>query len=511
MAETFVLTPGKLRLEDLRNVLEEAPKTALDENAWAMVDAARAVVARLVAEGRPIYGVSTGFGRLSTTRIPASDLAELQRRLLLSHMAGVGEPLADAVVHLVLVLKAASLARGYSGCSRTVIEALLGLANACVYPIVPAQGSVGASGDLAPLAHLSAALIGVGEVRHKGQRLTANEGLARAGLKPIELGPKEGLSLINGTQVSTALALAGLFAAEDVLVAALTAGALSVDAGRGADTPFDPRIQAVRGQPGQTTVAAVLARLLAGSEIRRSHLEGDDRVQDPYSMRCQPQVMGAALDHLRFAAGVLEREANAVSDNPLVFPESGEVLSGGNFHAEPVAMAADVMALAIAETGSLSERRTALLTDANMSAGLPAFLVREPGLNSGYMMPQVTAAALVSENKALATPSSVDSLPTSAGQEDHVSMATYAARRTVTMADNARCIVAIELLAAAQGIELRRPLRTSPALEEVMTEIRSRVAPYERDRPHAPDIAAVADLIASGWFRRFTKLAVDVR
>ena len=505
----LVLHPGRLRLAVLRDVLEGDARVTLDPAAWAAVEAGAATVARLHAEGRAIYGVNTGFGRLSTTRIPAGELAELQRRLLLSHMAGVGEALPDAVVRLVLVLKAASLARGYSGCRRVLVEALLALANAEVYPLVPAQGSVGASGDLAPLAHLSAALIGVGEVRHRGKVLPAAEGLARAGLAPLELAPKEGLSLINGTQVSTALALAGLFAAEDGFAAALAAGALSVDAALAADTPFDPRIQALRGQPGQIAVAAALARLLAGSEIRRSHLAGDSRVQDPYSLRCQPQVMGAVYDQLRAAAAVLEREANAVTDNPLVFAESDEVLSGGNFHAEPVAFAADGMALAIAELGALSERRTALLTDANMSAGLPAFLVREPGLNSGFMIPQVTAAALVSENKALAVPSSIDSLPTSAGQEDHVSMATYAARRTLAMAANARAIVAIELLAAAQGIELRRPLKTSAALEALMAALRARAPAYASDRPHAPDIAAVAGLVASGWFRPFVGLPLS--
>ena len=508
MAETFTLVPGKLRLADLRALYEHEHPVALDPAAFAAIDAAAATVERLVAAGRPIYGVNTGFGRLSTTHIPEGELAELQRRLLLSHMAGVGEPLPDRVVRLTLLLKAGSLARGYSGSRRELIAALLALANAGVLPLVPAKGSVGASGDLAPLAHLSAVLIGVGEVRCRGTRMSAADGLARARLAPMRLAPKEGLSLINGTQVSTALALAGFFAAEDAFAAALAAGALSIDAALAADTPFDARIQAVRGQPGQIAVAAVLARLIAGSAIRRSHLEGDSRVQDPYSLRCQPQVMGAALDQLSYAAGVLEREANAVSDNPLVFAESGEVLSGGNFHAEPVALAADTMALAIAEIGSISERRTALLVDANFSAGLPPFLVREAGLNSGFMIPQVTAAALVSENKQLATPASVDSLPTSAGQEDHVSMATYAARRTLTMAENLRHIVAIELLAAAQGVELRAPLATSPALLEVLARLRECAAAYDSDRAHAPDIAAVAQLIASGWFRGLIDLPV---
>ncbi|HYB10514.1 MAG TPA: histidine ammonia-lyase [Alphaproteobacteria bacterium] len=507
MAETIAIEPGAIGLGDLRKLLEGAC-AELHESAWPKVAAAAATVARLAAKGQPIYGVNTGFGKLSTTHIPDRELAELQRRLLLSHMAGVGEALPDRIVHAILVLKAAALARGHSGCRRQVIDNLLALANAGVYPIVPAKGSVGASGDLAPLAHLSAALIGFGEVRFKGVRMPAGDGLAHAGLVPMTLGPKEGLALINGTQVSTALALAGLFAAEDIFAAALVSGALSVDASLGADTPFDPRIHAIRGQPGQIAVAGVLLRLLEGSEIRRSHLSGDERVQDPYSLRCQPQVMGACLDNLRFAADVIGREANGVSDNPLVFPERDEVISGGNFHAEPVAMAADVMALALAEIGAIAERRVALLTDANLSFGLPPFLVREPGLNSGFMLPQVTAAALVSENRALATPSSVDSLPTSANQEDHVSMATYAARRTNTMAENSRNIVAIEILAAVQGIELRRPLKSSARLEEVVSAVRARVGSYEVDRPHAPDIASIAELIEAGRFREFAGMPI---
>jgi histidine ammonia-lyase len=374
------------------------------------------------------------------------------------------------------------------------------LLDAELYPCVPAKGSVGASGDLAPLAHLSATLLGVGEMRTRGSIIAAEEGLARAGIEPIALAPKEGLSLLNGTQVSTALALAGLFAAEDVFAAGVVAGALSVDAAKGSDTPFDPRIHAVRGQPGQSTVAAIYLDLLRNSGIRASHLECE-RVQDPYSLRCQPQVMGACLDHLKFAAQVLEREANAVSDNPLVFAESGEVLSGGNFHAEGVAMAADVLALAIAEIGALSERRIALLIDRTLS-GLPAFLVREGGVNSGFMVAQVTAAALASENKSLAHPASVDSLPTSANQEDHVSMATFAARRLGEMAENTAGIVAIELLAACQGIDFHAPLETSPALTQAKSLIRARVPFLETDRPFAPDIAAVKALIARDAFGR---------
>jgi histidine ammonia-lyase len=404
-------------------------------------------------------------------------------------------------VALTLALKMASLARGFSGVRWEIIEALGKLYDAQVYPCIPSQGSVGASGDLAPLAHLSAVLIGVGRVRHEGREMDAEEGLALAGLSPMVLGPKEGLALINGTQVSTALALRGLFATEKLFSAAVVAGSLTVDALKGSDVPFDARIQAVRGQPGQIAVAAFYRDLLAHSEIRESHRDCA-RVQDPYSLRCQPQVMGACLDHLRFAAGVFLREANAVSDNPLVFSADGDVLSGGNFHAEPVAMAADVLALAIAEIGALSERRTAQLVDPALS-GLPAFLVREGGLNSGFMIAQVTAAALASENKTLAHPASVDSLPTSANQEDHVSMATFAARRLLDMAGNSSAVVAIEVLGAAQGIDLQAPLSTSVKLTEVMQMVRAEVAHYDEDRYFAPDIAAARAWVENGAFARW--------
>ena len=493
------IAPGQLDLATLRKIADGAGPVAIAPEAWTRVAQSAEVVDKIVRERRTVYGVNTGFGSLARTRIPDADVAELQRRLVLSHAVGTGPLLEDRVVRLILAIKANALARGHSGVRRPIIEALLALLNAEVYPAIPAKGSVGASGDLAPLAHLSAGLIGTGEMRVQGKLVPAAEGLKRAGLKPLQLAAKEGLALLNGSQVSTALGLAGLFAAQDVFAAALAAGALSTDAAAGSDTPFDPRIQAVRGQPGQIRVAEALRGLLAGSQIRSSHIDCD-RVQDPYSLRCQPQVMGAVLDHLDFAAGVLEREANAVSDNPLVFPDEDEILSGGNFHAEPVAMAADVIAIALAEIGSLSERRIALLTDARMS-GLPAFLVPEPGLNSGFMMPQVTAAALVSENKGLAHPASVDSLPTSANQEDHVSMATYAARRLLDMSRNAAVVVAIELMAAAQGAELRKPLETSPKLREAMGAIRARAAFLAEDRYTAPEMEAVTQLVLSGWFR----------
>lgn len=495
------ITADGFDLPQLRQFYGGQGPADLDPGLRAAVERASATVTSIVERGETVYGVNTGFGLLARETISADHLRELQRNLVLSHSVGTGPALDDASVRLILALKAASLARGYSGVRWSLIEALLRLLEAEIYPVIPAKGSVGASGDLAPLAHLSAALIGVGEVRCRGETIAAAEGLRRAGLAPLELGPKEGLALLNGTQVSTALALIGLFAIEDAFAAALVAGALSVDAAKGSDTPFDPRIHALRGHPGQCDVAAVYQGLLKDSAIRASHLDCK-RVQDPYSLRCQPQVMGACLDHLRFAAEILRREAGAVSDNPLVFAETGEVLSGGNFHGEPIAMASDVLALVAAEIGALSERRIALLIDHNISE-LPAFLVREGGINSGFMIAQVTAAALASENKSLAHPASVDSLPTSANQEDHVSMATFAARRLGEMADNTMGTVAIELLAAAQGVEFHHPLQTSPRLAEVKALIRELVPPYERDRYFAPDIEAAKRLVASGRLARF--------
>jgi histidine ammonia-lyase len=492
------ISPGQLPLAVLRRVWADPVPVTLDRGAKARVDAAADTIARVIGAGRIVYGVNTGFGLLARTRIDATRLAELQRALVLSHSAGTGAPLNDAVVRLTLLLKIASLARGHSGVRYELVDALLKLLNAGVMPIVPSQGSVGASGDLAPLAHMAGVLIGEGEARVGDMTLPAAEALTRAGIVPLELQAKEGLALLNGTQVSTALSLAGLFACERTFAAALVAGALSVDACLGSDTPFDERIQQLRGHEGQRDTAQMLRELLAGSAIRASH-QDCPRVQDPYSLRCQPQVMGACLDQMRYVATVLHLEANAVSDNPLVFPDSGEVLSGGNFHAEPVALAADGLALAIAEIGALSERRTALLMDANLS-GLPPFLVREGGVNSGFMIAQVTAAALASENKALAVPRSVDSLPTSANQEDHVSMATNAALRLAPMTGNTAAIVAIELLAAAQGVELRAPLATSPRLQSALQRIRREAAFWDRDRAFAPDLARMRSLVEQGAF-----------
>jgi len=505
--EHLPLVPGKLTLADLRRLWSAPMALAVDAAAKGPVDAAARTVERVVASGRTVYGVNTGFGLLARTRIDDARLAELQRALVLSHSAGTGALLDAAVVRLVVALKAASLARGHSGIRWSVIEALVALANAGVVPCIPAQGSVGASGDLAPLAHLAAVLIGEGEARIGDVVMPGRDALARAGIAPVTLKPKEGLALLNGTQVSTALALAGLFAAERALAGAFVAGALSVDACLGSDTPFDARIHAVRGHRGQADAAAIYRALLAGSPIRTSHKDCP-RVQDPYSLRCQPQVMGACLDQLRHAAGVLVMEANAVSDNPLVFADTDDILSGGNFHAEPVAFAADNLALAIAEIGALSERRIALLMDTNLS-GLPPFLVEDGGVNSGFMIAQVTAAALASENKSLAHPASIDSLPTSANQEDHVSMATFAARRLGPMAANTARIVAIELLAAAQGVDLRRPLTTSPKLAEAMVLVRADARFWDRDRAFAPDLEAIRIRVERGDFVSFAPFQFD--
>ena len=495
--DTLLLRPGRLSLAELHGCWRAWQPIALDPEAWPGIEAAAEAVERVIREDRTVYGVNTGFGRLARTKIESGMVGELQHRLLLSHCAGVGEPLPPAVVRLTLLLKINALGRGHSGIRRATLETLIALLNAEAYPVVPAQGSVGASGDLAPLAHLAAPLIGAGALTVGGERLPAAEGLGRIGLAPLQLAAKEGLALINGTQVSTALLLDGLFRGLDLFAAGLVCGAMSVDAALGSDVPFDERLNALRNQPGQIRVAGEMRRLLEGSDIRASHLDCD-RVQDPYSLRCQPQVMGAALDVLCSAAGTAEREANAVSDNPLVFADSGEVLSGGNFHAEPVALAADMAATALAEIGALSERRLALLTDAALSS-LPPFLAKEPGLNSGFMVAHVTAAALASENKSLAHPASVDSLPTSANQEDHVSMATFGARRLGRIADNVANILAIELLAAAQGLDFRLPLATGALLALAHERLRAEVATRDTDRDFSEEIARAAALVESGW------------
>ncbi|HCM72928.1 MAG TPA: histidine ammonia-lyase [Fimbriimonadaceae bacterium] len=498
------LTPGQIQISQLRALYEAWQPVAWPETLWPVVRRSAEVIEQWAQGDEPVYGVNTGFGKLAKIRIPAADLGQLQTNLVRSHAAGVGAPLDEDVVRLIVLLKAASLARGYSGVRESTLRALMDLYDHQIWPVIPCQGSVGASGDLAPLAHLTLTLMGEGEAMVDGEVVPSALALARAGLQPIELGPKEGLALLNGTQVSTALALAGLFDAERVFAAALVAGALSTDAARGSDAPFDARIHEVRGHEGQIRVGKWLRETMQGSEIRDSHRVNDERVQDPYSLRCQPQVMGAALDFIAPAAQVLMREANAVTDNPLVMADTGEVISGGNFHAEPVALTADSLAIAVAEVASLSERRIALLIDAGLS-GLPPFLTPNPGLNSGFMIPHVTAASLVSENKTLAHPASVDSLPTSANQEDHVSMATWAGRKLRQVVHNAGLVVSIELLAACEGIGLLRPLRTSAPLEVAFDQVRSLVPPFTQDRVMSEGIELIHEqVVQEGAFLGLT-------
>jgi histidine ammonia-lyase len=488
----------RLDLATLRDAWLNPVTVSLGEAARERIQASNRRIAEVLKSGDQVYGVNTGFGLLANVRVSNDELDHLQDNLIRSHAVGVGEYLPDNIVRLVMLMKIKALAEGHSGVRTSLVEALCGLVNNGIHPLIPRKGSVGASGDLAPLAHMSLALLGEGKVRVDGEVLPAAEALASAGLEVQRLAPKEGLALLNGTQVSTAIALAAAFRTENLMAAALTAGAMSTDAIKGSDNPFDPRIHEIRGHEGQKDVAANLRKLLEGSDIRASHIDCD-RVQDPYSIRCQPQVMGACLDALRHVCKVLEIEANAVTDNPLIFEDG--VLSGGNFHAEPVAFVADHLALCIAEIGALSERRIALLVDPHMS-GLPAFLVEESGLNSGFMMVQIVAAALASENKALAHPASVDSLPTSANQEDHVSMATFAASRLHEMIDNVSSIVAIELLSAAQGIDFHHERKSSPVLEESHARIRELSPRFESDRSLKPDVDAVAALVESGAFYR---------
>ncbi len=483
----LTIQPGQLTLNQLRQVSRSAVKLSLDPQAIPAIEKSTQVVNQVITEGKTVYGINTGFGLLANTKIAPEDLETLQRSIVLSHAAGIGQFMADETVRLMMVLKINSLSRGFSGIRLQVIHALMELVNAEVYPCVPQKGSVGASGDLAPLAHMSTVLLGEGQARHNGEILSGLEALKIAGLEPITLAPKEGLALLNGTQASTAFALEGLFGAEDLFASATVCGAMSVEAALGSRKPFDARIHEVRGHRGQIDAAAAYRHLLGDSSaIGQSHTDCE-KVQDPYSLRCQPQVMGACLQQIRSAADVLLVEANSVSDNPLVFAEQGDIISGGNFHAEPVAMAADNLALAIAEIGSLSERRMALLIDSALSK-LPPFLVDNGGVNSGFMIAQVTSAALASENKTLAHPASVDSLPTSANQEDHVSMATFAARRLRDMGENTRGILAVEYLAAAQGIDFRAPNHSSTNVELAKQQLREEVPFYDKDRYFAPDI-----------------------
>ena len=496
----MILTPGAVPLAAWRDIYRGADAT-LDPACWPAIARSADTVAAIVAKGEPIYGINTGFGKLASVRIGAHELEALQRNIVLSHAAGVGAPMPANVVRLMLALKLTSLAQGASGIRQPTLALLEAMLARGVLPVIPAQGSVGASGDLAPLSHMTATMIGVGDAMIGDRRLGAAAALAEVGLAPITLGPKEGLALLNGTQFSTAYAIAALTETETLFHAAIVTGALSTDAARGSDAPFDPRIHALRRHRGQIDTAAGLRALMTGSAIRESHRVDDERVQDPYCLRCQPQVMGAALDILRQAAATLATEANGVSDNPLVFPDTGEALSGGNFHAQPVAFAADMIALAICEIGAIAERRIAMLVDPALS-GLPAFLTPKPGLNSGFMIPQVTAAALVSENKQRATPASVDSIPTSANQEDHVSMAAHAARRLLPMVENASAIIGIELLAAAQGVDFHAPLASSPPLEAVRACLRADIPTLGDDRYMHPDIVHATGLVSSGALAR---------
>ncbi len=494
------IDPGRMTLADWRAIYQGAD-VKLQRQCVPRIQASAAAVRRILQCGEPVYGINTGFGKLASIRIEDAELNRLQRNIVLSHAAGVGELTPPRIVRLMMALKLASLAQGMSGVRLECIELLENMLNAGLVPCVPCQGSVGASGDLAPLAHMTAALLGVGEIHYDGRCMPASTALTAAGLKPLELGPKEGLAFLNGTQFSTAWALAALFDTHALFSTTLIAGALSTEAAKGSDTPFDPRIQHARRHRGQIEVAATLRALMHDSAIRASHLRNDVRVQDPYCLRCQPQVMGAVLGLLWNVADTLGVEANGVSDNPLIFAQEGdagaESLSGGNFHAEPVAFAADILALAICEIGSLAERRVSLLVDPVLS-GLPPFLAVDPGLNSGLMIPQVTAAALASENKQRAHPASVDSIPTSANQEDHVSMAAHAARRLLPMIENASGIIAIELLAAAQGCHFHAPLRSSAPLERVRAVLATQVEFMSADRYLYPDIQAVLQLVRSG-------------
>ena len=489
------LDPEHISLDQLRQLWSGA-EARLDDAAMHRVAESAAAIERIVASGETVYGVNTGFGLLADTRIPDDRLAELQTNLILSHSAGLGDPLPRHVTRLMIVLKLLGLGRGYSGVRPLVIEALQRLVDADAMPQIPSQGSVGASGDLAPLAHLIAALMGYGRIDIAGDILEAKAALERLGLEPLQLGPKEGLALINGTQASAALALDALFMGERVFAAAIAAGALSVDALKGSAKPFDPRISSLRGQPGQIRVAGAIAGLLEGSEILTSHVKCS-RVQDPYSFRCQPQVMGAALDLLQNAARTLTIEAAAVTDNPIVFAADDTAISGGNFHAQPVAFAADTIAIALCEIGSISERRISVLVDPKMS-GLPAFLAEDSGVNSGLMIPQVTAAALVSENKSLAFPASVDSIPTSAGQEDHVSMAPIAARKAAQIARNAAGVIAVELMAGAEGIDYHAPLKTSSKLQAIHACVRDLSPHFTADRYWADEISALQRAVLAG-------------
>ncbi len=498
MNPTLTVKPGEVSLDLLETIYWHGAPIELSADSRGIVERSAGLVGAAAAGDVPVYGVNTGFGKLATTRIPPKDTQTLQRNLILSHCCGVGPALPTEIVRLIMALKLISLGRGASGVRWELVTLLQAMLAKGVTPVVPAQGSVGASGDLAPLAHMAAVMIGEGEANFGGRRMAGADALAGARLTPVVLGPKEGLGLINGTQVCTAMALAALFEAWRCMLSSLATGALSTDAIMGSPAPFREEVHLLRGHRGQIDAGKALRHLMSGSQIREAHRAGDLRVQDPYCVRCQPQVLGACMDILRQAANTLRIEANAVTDNPLVFVEDGAIISGGNFHAEPVALAADQMALAIAETGAISQRRIALMVDPEMNFGLPAFLSPHPGVNSGFMIAEVTSAALMSENKQRAAPCSVDSTPTSANQEDHVSMAAHAARRLLDMVDNLGQIVGIELLTAAQGVEFRAPMKTSVPLTNIIARLRREVSPLGNDRYLAPDLAKANHLVRSG-------------
>ena len=501
--KTFIIKPGQLSLQDCRMIYENDVKFELDPSCFDGINQSAQTVQQVIDEKRTVYGINTGFGLLASTSIPDDKLQLLQESLVLSHAAGIGKALNKSITRLLIALKISSLSQGFSGIRLNVIQSLIKLINHDVYPVIPKKGSVGASGDLAPLAHMSCMLLGVGEVFYKGERTTAEQALKAVNIEKTALAAKEGLALLNGTQASTAIAISGLFKAENCYASAIVAGCLSVDAALGSIAPFDHRIHDARGHSGQCLAAKNYREFLTGSALLDSHADCG-KVQDPYSLRCQPQVMGAILDQIKFQASVLLVEANAVSDNPLVFAESGDIISGGNFHAEPVALAADSLAIAASEIGAISERRIALLLDRHLSQ-LPPFLVNDSGVNSGFMIAQVTAAALASENKTLAHPASVDSLPTSANQEDHVSMATFAACKLNELADNLAGVVAVELLCAAQGVELRAPLKSSTKGLAAIDIIRTKAEFYQKDRYMASDIEGIIELINDGKFNHFAE------
>ena len=503
---TLTLIPGQVTLKDLQTIYKEECAVKLDKSCYAAMEFAEGKIADAARGAEAVYGVNTGFGKLASVKIASEDTTTLQRNLILSHCCGVGPAISRAHARLMMALKLLSLGRGASGIRLSLVNLIEALLEKGVTPVIPTQGSVGASGDLAPLAHMAAVLMGEGEAEYQGEVLSGSDALSKAGLSPLELGPKEGLALINGTQFSTAFALTGLFDAWQVAMTALVTSAMSTDAIMGSTAPLQPEIHTLRGHAGQIEAAHTMRTMLSGSEIRESHVVDDARVQDPYCIRCQPQVTGAAIDVLRMAARTLEIEANAATDNPLVLVEADRIVSGGNFHAEPVGFAADMIALAIAEIGAIAQRRVALIVDPVLSFNLPPFLTPNPGLNSGYMIAEVTTAALMSENKHLANPCVTDSTPTSANQEDHVSMAAHGARRLGKMVENLENILGVELLCAAQGIEFRTPLKTSKPLANVILRLRKDIPKLEDDRYLAPDLKLAAKLVNQGKITNVTKI-----